>query len=152
MRIEESFKIPLPIEKVWSFIADPERVASCLPSVVSFQMIDDRHSETVIKQKIGFISATFKIETEVLEKAPPFQMVLSNKGRTIAGAAGTMKSLDKITLNSVQENETEVRVTSDLTLGGPLAVLGAKLIEAKSKELFSDTSRRMKEQLGVLGS
>ena len=149
MKIEETFLVPTSIETVWDFIADPNRVASCLPSVQSVTVLDDRHYEAVVKQNVGFISATFKLQTEVLEKQAPFCMVLSNKGKTIAGANGTLKSTDTIRLKAAANGSTEVQVASELTLGGQLAVLGAKLIEAKSKELFAEATANLKAKLGV---
>ncbi len=149
MRIEETFAVPAPVEQVWEFIADPQKMAACLPSVQSVVIVDERHYEAVVKQKVGFISATFKIETEVLEKEAPLRMVLSNRGKTIAGAKGTLKSTDTITLKAASEEATEVHVVSELTLGGQLAVLGAKLIEAKSKEIFAEATSNLKSKLGV---
>lgn len=149
MKIEETFEVPASIEQVWDFITDPRKMAACLPSVESVEVLDDRHYEVIVKQKVGFISATFKIQTEVLEKQAPVRLVLSNKGKTIAGASGTLKSTDTITLTSAPDQATEVRVVSELTLGGQLAVLGAKLIEAKSKELFAEATAKLKEKLGA---
>lgn len=149
MKIEESFSVPTSVERVWDFIADPKKMASCLPAVQSVEVLDDRHYEVVVKQKIGSISATFKIQTEVLEKEAPFRMVLSNKGKTILGASGMLKSTDTIVLKAVSDQSTEVRVVSDLTLGGQLAILGAKLIESKSKELFAEATTNMKRKLAA---
>ena len=149
MKIEETFEVPAPVEQVWEFIADPRKMASCLPAVQSVEIVDDRHYEVTVKQKVGFISATFKIETEVLEKEAPSRMVLRNRGKTIAGAKGTMKSTDTIALKAVSDQATEVHVVSELTLGGQLAVLGAKLIEAKSKELFAEATSNLKSKLGA---
>ena len=149
MKIQETFLVPTSVENVWEFIADPNKVASCLPSVQSLTILDDRHHEVVVKQSVGFISATFKIQTEVMERQAPFRMVLSNKGKTIAGANGTLKSTDTILLKAAPNHSTEVQVVSELTLGGQLAVLGAKLIEAKSKELFAEATANLKEKLGA---
>ncbi len=149
MKIEETFEVPASVERVWDFITDPHKMASCLPSVESVEVLDDRHYEVIVKQKVGFISATFKIQTEVLEKQAPFRMVLSNRGKTIAGANGTLKSTDTIALKPAPNQATEVQVVSDLTLGGQLAILGAKLIEAKSKEIFTEATRNLKDRLGA---
>ena len=149
MKIEETFAVPAPVERVWEFVADPQKMASCLPAVQAVEIIDDRHYEVVVKQKVGVISATFKIATEVLEREAPFRMVLENRGKTIAGAKGMMKSTDTIILKATSEETTEVQVMSELTLGGQLAVLGAKLIEAKSKEIFAEATANLKGKLGV---
>lgn len=148
MKIDETFQVPASIEKVWAFIADPNKMAPCLPSVESVAVLDEKHYEVVMKQKIGFISATFKIQTEVLEKQPPFLLVLSNRGKTILGAQGSLKSIDTISLKAISDQATEIHVLSELTLGGQLAVLGAKLIESKSKELFAEATGNLREKLG----
>lgn len=147
MTIEESFSVPASIERVWDFIADPMRMGSCLPAVQSVEVFDERHYQVVVKQKIGSISATFKIQTEVLEKDPPFRMVLANRGKTILGAKGMLKSTDTIVLKYASDQSTEVLVVSELMLGGQLAVLGAKLILSKSKELFAEATANMKSKL-----
>jgi carbon monoxide dehydrogenase subunit G len=149
MKIEESFSVPSPVERVWEFIADPRKMGSCLPAVQSVEILDELHYEVVVKQKIGSISATFKILTEVLEKEPPFRMVLANRGKSILGAKGMLRSTDTIVLRSSSDQSTEVLVVSELTLGGQLAVLGAKLIEAKSRELFAEATTNMKSKLAA---
>jgi carbon monoxide dehydrogenase subunit G len=148
MRIEEGFQVPSSLEKTWDFITDSTKMASCFPAVQSVTVIDDRHYEITLKQSVGFISATFKIQTEILEKEAPCRMVLANKGKTIAGASGMLKSTETITLRGIDDHTTEVQVASDLTLGGQLAVLGAKLIEAKSKEIFAEVTANLREKLG----
>lgn len=150
MKIEETFQVPTSVDRVWDFITDPNKIASCLPAVQSVQILDDSHYEVVVKQRVGFISATFKIHTEVLEKEAPFRMVLSNKGKTISGAHGMLKSIDTIVLKAAPDEFTDVQVVSEVTLGGQLAILGAKLIEAKSKELFLEAIANLKEKLGGL--
>jgi carbon monoxide dehydrogenase subunit G len=149
VKIEETFAVPAPVERVWEFVADPEKMASCLPAVQSVEVKDDRHYEVIVKQKVGVISATFRIATEILEREAPHRMVLENRGKTIAGAKGMMKSTDTILLKATPDGTTEVQVTSELMLGGQLAVLGAKLIEAKSKEIFAEATANLKGKLGV---
>jgi len=150
MKISERFEVDSPVEKVWDFITDPHKIGGCLPSVQSVEVLDDRHYRAIVKQKVGFISATFQIDTEVLEKQAPSRLVLANKGQTILGANGSLKSLDTITLTPLSTGATEIRLESELTLGGKLAILGAKLIEAKSKEIFSEATANLKARASAL--
>ena len=147
MDIQESFQISSPIQKVWEFVIDPHKIGSCLPSVQSIEVLDETHYKTVVKQKVGFVSATFQIHTEVLEKEEPNRLVLANQGKTIFGASGSMRSQDTITLASLPDDATEVTVLSELKLGGQLAILGAKLIESKSKEIFAEATANLKKKL-----
>jgi carbon monoxide dehydrogenase subunit G len=150
MRITETFQVDSPQQKVWDFITDPHKMAGCLPSVQSVEVVDDTHYKAVVKQKVGFISATFEINTEVLEKQAPSRLVLSNNGRTILGANGSLKSTDTITLASLPSGATEVKVDSELTLGGKLAILGAKLIESKSREIFAEATENLRAKVATL--
>ena len=45
MKIEETFEVPASVERVWDFIADALKMASCLPSVESVAVLDYRHYE-----------------------------------------------------------------------------------------------------------
>ena len=149
MEIKESFRVNCSIQEVWKFIIDPHKIGSCLPSVQSIEVLDETHYKAVVKQKVGFITATFQINTEVLEKEAPNRLVLANQGKTILGAQGSMRSQDSITLTAVSEQETEISVQSDLKMGGQLAILGAKLIESKSKENFAEATANMRTKLEI---
>lgn len=147
MKMQESFQVDCGLQQVWDFVGDPHKIASCVPSVQSIEVIDDRRYKAVVKQKIGFISATFEIQTEVLVKEPPSKIVFSNRGRTILGAGGTTRSTDTIMLQSASDGVTQITVVSDLALGGQLAILGAKLIEVKFKEIFAEATANLKAKL-----
>lgn len=147
MKITEEFEVESPNEKVWNFITDPHKMSSCLPAVQSVEVLDDRHYKAVVKQKVGFISATFEIRTEVLEKEKPHRLVLANQGKTILGASGSLRSQETIILTPVSDDRTRIAVESDLKLGGQLAILGAKLIESKSKEIFAEVTANLKKKL-----
>jgi carbon monoxide dehydrogenase subunit G len=147
MEIKESFRVNCSIQEVWEFIIDPHKIGSCLPSVQSIEVLDETHYKAVVKQKVGFITATFQINTEVLEKEAPNRLVLANQGKTILGAQGSMRSQDSIILTAVSEQETEISVQSELKMGGQLAILGAKLIESKSKEIFAEATANMRNKL-----
>ena len=62
-----------------------------------------------------------------------------------------MRSQDSITLTSISEQETEISVQSELKMGGQLAILGAKLIESKSKEIFAEATANMRKKLEKTG-
>ena len=144
MQIQETFTVDAPPATVWKFFEDIERVARCVPGVQSVDVLGPDRYKVLATQKVGFISATFEIYTEVLEKEAPSRLVLSNQGRTILGANGSLKSRDTIILTPAPGDATEVKVDSELTLGGKLAILGAKLIEAKSREIFAEATSNLR--------
>jgi len=123
-----------------------------VPSVQSVEVLDEGHYKTIVRQKVGFISATFEIQTEVLEELAPERLVLANTGKTVLGANGHLRSVDTITLTRLSDRETKIRLESELILGGQLAVLGAKLIQVKSKEIIGQAVANLKDRLEGTGT
>ncbi len=147
MKIEEKFKVNAPIARVWDFILNVREMSACIPGVLNVDVIDDKSYRAVVKQKVGFISATFEIKTEVKKAEPPHSLELSSSGKTIDGAKGTLRSNDRLELRPVSRSETEVTFYSDLTVGGQLGTLGANIIKAKSRELVEEITRTMSQKI-----
>jgi len=42
LRIEKTFQVHQPIEKVWSLLSDPAKVASCVPGAQITEKLDEK--------------------------------------------------------------------------------------------------------------
>jgi carbon-monoxide dehydrogenase small subunit len=118
-RIEGGFKVPYPIEEVWTFMADLPAVASCLPGAV----ITDLSGEKVkghIAIKFGPMSAKF-------EGAARLQRDDARKRGVLKGAGQDSLSNSKAAgdiayqLSAASETDTAVEVDLQYSLQGPLA-------------------------------
>jgi carbon monoxide dehydrogenase subunit G len=47
MIFEDSFTVKAPIDRVWAFLRDPQRVAQCIPGTEKIEIIDDTHYHVV---------------------------------------------------------------------------------------------------------
>jgi len=45
IRIEETFELTAPVEAVWRFLLDPQRVVTCLPGAELERVVDESHFE-----------------------------------------------------------------------------------------------------------
>lgn len=65
MGIENAFIVQAPIERVWSYLLDVEKVAPCLPGAQLTDVIDDRSwkGKTSIKTRPGK-SVVFRISRD----------------------------------------------------------------------------------------
>lgn len=141
MQIQETFTVAAPREVVWRFFEDFGKVGRCMPGVQNITMFDRDRYKVVVSQKIGFISATFEITTQVNVKEPMNFMELSSTGRSVRGAVGEVRSKDRVDFESLPGGETQVRLTSDIFVGGMLGALGHKAIMAKSREITENFAR-----------
>lgn len=135
MQIQETFEVEAAPDAVWAFFSEIERVARCVPGVRSVEVLGPDRYRVVASQKVGFISATFELTTEVTGREPLVFMELSSVGKSVAGAVGNLRSRDRVDFETTAGGGTRVRLTSDLAVGGMLGALGHKAIGAKSREI-----------------
>ena len=59
MKLEQSFEVAAPLERVWEALIDVERVAPCLPGAAVTGRNDDGSYDGTFKVKIGPTSAAY---------------------------------------------------------------------------------------------
>ena len=147
MQIEEAFVVDAPVEDVWRFFEDVARVARCVPGVQSVDALGPDRYRVVATQKVGFISATFEMTTQIDGKEPPRSLRLSSVGKSVRGAVGNLRSRDRVDLEPHPEGGTRVTLTSELAVGGMLGALGHKAIASKSRELTEKFAQALRAAL-----
>ncbi|WP_298727585.1 SRPBCC domain-containing protein [uncultured Ferrovibrio sp.] len=148
MEIRESFIVPAPVETVWSFFEDVERVSKCVPGLESVEILDKDQYKVVIAQKIGFFSATFEVTTKREEFETHKYMKFSSVGRTVRGAIGNLRSNDLVEFETTDDGATRVQLMSQPALGGMLGAVGHKMIVSKSRELTEQFAAALCATLG----
>ena len=146
MQVQETFEVAAPLEAVWAFFEQVERVAHCVPGVKRVEVRGPGRYAIVAGQKVGFISATFEMTTEVARTEPGRFMEFASVGKSIAGAVGHLRSRDRVDFEPAAGG-TRVRLTSELAVGGMLGALGHKAIAAKSREITEQFAAALRAAL-----
>ena len=136
MKFEGTVDIKAPRDRVWAFVSDPAQVASCGPGVESVEMVDDTHYKTIAKIGVGFISARFNGDIEIVEQAPPDRMVIKVHGQAPGSAADAVASM---ALRDGSDGTTTMDYSADVNISGTLASVGARLIEGTANKLVAQT-------------
>ena len=147
MQIQETFTVEAPLAAVWKFFADIERVARCVPGVQSVDVLGPDRYKVLATQKVGFISATFEMATQIEEKEPLKSLALSSVGKSVKGAIGNLRSKDRVDFEATPEGGTRVTLTSEMAVGGMLGALGHKAIASKSKEITGKFAQALQAEL-----
>lgn len=147
MQIKESFTVGAPPETVWRFFENIERVARCVPGVQSVDVLSPDRYKVVATQKVGFISATFEMTTQIDERAAGKFLALSSVGKSVKGAVGTLRSRDRVEFDATPEGGTTITLTSELMVGGMLGALGHKAIASKSKEMTEKFAQALQAEI-----
>jgi uncharacterized protein len=147
MQIQETFTVEAPPATVWKFFEDIERVARCVPGVQSVDVVGPDTYKVLATQKVGFISATFEMATQIESKDPLKSLALSSVGKSVKGAIGNLRSKDRVDFEATPEGGTRVTLTSEVAVGGMLGALGHKAIASKSKEITRTFAQALQAEL-----
>jgi len=131
----ETFLVQAPIDAVWAFVMDPQRVAACMPGAALDGVVDERTFLGSIRVKVGAVNTSYKGRvqfTRVDQAGRSVEMVA--EGRETGG--GTAKGGMSSRLRSLGDGETEVAVEASVEMTGRVAQVGRGMIQGVSQELF----------------
>lgn len=146
--ISKKFKVDEPIERVWEYLIDPNKIVTCVPGASLTEQIDERNYKGGVSLKFGPVKAkysgqiTFEEVDEVNRK-----MTLKGKGLDSKGK-GSADMLMNSTLLAI-DGGTEVDCSMQITIVGKLAQFGARLINDVSDQLFNQFVNNFKNKLAA---
>lgn len=128
--------IPAPRTAVWEALNDPAILKQCIPGCDTLEKTSDTSFEAAVTVKLGPVKAKFKGKVALSDIDPP-------NGYTISGeaqggvAAGFGKGSAKVSLSDA-EGGTRLAYAVNAQVGGKLAQIGARLIDATAAKMADD--------------
>ena len=125
-------RIPAPREKVWDALNDPEVLKACIPGCQSLEKVSENELRATAAVRIGPINARFNGKVQLSDLDPPNAYTISGEGQ--GGAAGFAKGGAKVNLDD-DSGATLLKYNVSAQVGGRMAQLGARLIDASAKQM-----------------
>ncbi len=125
-------RIPAPRQKVWDALNDTEVLRSCIPGCETLERLSDTAMKATAAVKIGPISARFTGNIALSDMDPPNSYRISGEGQ--GGVAGFAKGGANVRLTD-DGPFTVLSYDVKAQVGGKIAQLGARLIDATSKQM-----------------
>jgi carbon monoxide dehydrogenase subunit G len=136
--------IPAPQRKVWEALNDPQALKACIPGCETIDRSADNEYIVTMVSRIGPVSAKFKGKLTLSDVRPPDSYSLSFEGQ--GGAAGFAKGGASVRL-SAESTSTRLSYDVKANVGGKLAQIGSRLIDAAAKKVADDFFRNFNERL-----
>jgi len=146
VKVQESFVIAEPLERLWEFFDEVDQVARCVPGVESVEVIDSDNSKIRVTQAVGPMTATFDLKMRVTERRPQEHLQFTAVGRAVKGAAGNVRTTNTVRLAEVEEG-TRVELESELAMGGVLGSVGQKVVAKQAGEVTREFSDRLERAI-----
>jgi carbon monoxide dehydrogenase subunit G len=148
VRLEQSFEVAAPIERVWSALIDLEQVAPCLPGAAITGHDDDGTYRGEFTVKLGPTTANYRgtIKIESADEAT-HTATLAARGSDKRGQGGATATIVN-TLARTGSGGTRVDAVTDFSITGRLASFGrGGMIKDVSNRLLRDFAACLQSRL-----
>jgi uncharacterized protein len=142
MDMTGSQRIEAPRETVWAALNDPAVLKACIPGCDSLERIGENELEAAATLRIGPIKASFKGKVTLSDIDPPNGYTISGEGS--GGMAGHAKGGASVRLET-DGDATMLHYDVKAAVGGKIAQLGGRLIDATAKKLAGDFFEKFSE-------
>ena len=130
-------------ETVWAALNDPEVLRQSIPGCEALEKLSDADMTARVKLKIGPVSATFSGKVTLSEVDAPNGYRIAGEGS--GGAAGYAKGSALVRLVEDGPDSTILKYEVKADVGGKLAQLGGRLIDATARKLAGEFFRNFGE-------
>ena len=132
MKIAGSYTVPFPPERAYEMMQDPDVLARAIPGCESLEKIGENEYRMKMKMVLASLSGAFEGKVRLADQKPPssFRMVVEGSGKI-----GFVKGDGLLTLTP-KDGGTEVAYDGDAQVGGTMAAVGQRLIDATAKMMI----------------
>jgi uncharacterized protein len=140
-------RIPAPRQTVWQALNDPEVLKISIPGCQSLEKLDDDQMKATAAVKVGPISARFTGKVQLTDIDAPNSYRISGEGQ--GGVAGFAKGGANVALAD-DGADTLLSYQVNAQVGGKLAQLGGRLIDATAKQMADAFFDRFSQQVQAM--
>ncbi len=136
MEMTGEFRIPAPRQRVWEALNDPEMLRQAIPGCQTIEKVSDTEFTAKVRAKVGPVSANFGGKVTLSDLDPPKAYTIAGEGS--GGVAGFAKGSAKVNLDEDGGEATVLRYEVQAHVGGKLAQIGSRLIDATSRKMAEE--------------
>ena len=137
--------IPASIDATWAALNDPAILKASIAGCESLERVGDDGFAAVVALKIGPVSARFKGNLKMTHVQPPTGYTINFDGQ--GGVAGFGKGSADVSLAAVSDAATRLAYRARATVGGKMAQIGSRLIDATAAKITDDFFKAFEAQL-----
>jgi carbon monoxide dehydrogenase subunit G len=146
MELQGERLIPASVDKTWASLNDPEVLKACIAGCESLERTGPDAMTAVVAMKVGPVSARFKGNLAMSNVQAPNSYTINFDGQ--GGVAGFGKGSADVVL-APQGEQTLLKYSARATVGGKMAQIGSRLIDATASKITEDFFSAFEKHLTV---
>ena len=143
MKLSATYEFKASGEKVFSALVDPAVLQKCIEGCEKMEKTGEDSFDAHLKIGVAGIKGSYIGKIRIVEKEPPESFTLQVEGK---GGPGWMKGTARIRISPKDEG-SELQCESEGHVGGLIAQVGSRLVEAVAKKMVDEFFRNLSRQL-----
>jgi len=139
MKLKLTRSLAAPPDRVFAALTNPTILKQCLEDCEEMEKKGDDHYEVRLRVGIAGLKGTYTGKVRITDQDPPRSLTLSIEGK---GAPGFIQGKARIQL-SPNGSGTELQSEGEVTVGGVIAAVGSRLIEAAARKMLTGFFERL---------
>ncbi len=132
MDMTGEFRIAAPRQRVWEGLNDPAILKESIPGCQEIEKLSDTEFAAKVVARVGPVKATFNGKVTLSDLDAPNSYTITGEGT--GGVAGFAKGGATVALEE-EGGETVLRYAVQAQVGGKLAQIGSRLIDATARKM-----------------
>ena len=145
MKLSATYTFLTQGEKVFAALVDPAILQKCIDGCEKMEKTGEDSYDAFLKIGVAGIKGSYVGKVRIEEKKPPESFTLQVEGK---GSPGWVKGKAGIQILPKGEG-SELQCESEGQVGGLIAQVGSRLVEAVAKKMQGEFFRKLGEQLGA---
>jgi uncharacterized protein len=144
MKLSARYAFNAPREKVFSALVDPAVLQKCIDGCEKMEKTGEDSYDAHLRIGVAGIKGSYVGKVVIEDKNEPESFSLRVEGK---GVPGWVKGTAKLQISPNAEG-SELQCDSEGQVGGVIAAVGSRLIEAVGKKMQDEFFRKLGEELG----
>src|ERR1051326_7648609 len=134
MRLSATYAYGASPEKVFAALVDPAVLQKCIDGCEKMEKTGESSYDAHLKIGVAGMKGSYVGKVRIEDQRPPESFTLQIEGK---GVPGWVKGTAKIQI-SPENAGSELRCDADGQVGGLIAAVGSRLVEAAAKKMLDE--------------
>ncbi len=143
MKLTSTHQLDAPRDKVYASITDPGVLQRVIDGCEKMVKTGEDSYDAHLKIGIAGLKGSYVGKIQLQDKKPPESYTLLIEGK---GGPGFVKGTARIQL-SEKGSQTELHCDADAQVGGMIAAIGSRLVEATARKMMDEFFRKFGAEL-----
>ena len=139
MKLTITAVVPATRERVFAALVDPTILQRCIPGCESLVETAPDTYQAALRIGVAGLKGSYTGTATIRDRQPPERLQIAVDGK---GTPGFVRGTAAIALTA-EENTTRVACDADVAVGGLIAAVGSRLVDAAAKKLADDFFKQL---------